>query len=39
MFFIIPISIFCFLFSTEMVTVAFQRGAFDVAATSLTLSF
>lgn len=36
MFFIIPISIFCFLFSTEMVTVAFQRGAFDVAATSLT---
>ena len=36
MFFIIPISIFCFLFSTEMVTVAFQRGAFDASATSLT---
>ena len=36
MFFIIPISIFCFLFSTELVTVAFQRGAFDATATSLT---
>jgi len=36
MFFIIPISIFCFLFSTELVTVAFQRGAFDASATSLT---
>ena len=33
---IIPISCFCFLFSTELVTVAFQRGAFDVAATTLT---
>jgi murein biosynthesis integral membrane protein MurJ len=36
MFFIIPISFFCFLFSTELVTVAFQRGAFDASATSLT---
>ena len=36
MFFIIPISIFCYLFATEMVTVAFQRGAFDATATSLT---
>ena len=36
MFFIIPISIFCSLFSTELVTVAFQRGAFDASATSLT---
>lgn len=36
MFFTIPISIFCFLFSTELVTVAFQRGAFDADATTLT---
>lgn len=36
MFLIIPISVFCFLFSTELVSVAFQRGAFDAVATNLT---
>ena len=36
MFLIIPISVFCFMFSTELVTVAFQRGAFDAAATAVT---
>lgn len=36
MFFIVPISVFCSLFSTELVTAAFQRGAFDAAATALT---
>ena len=36
LFFTIPISVFCFLFSTELVTVAFQRGAFDASATSMT---
>jgi len=35
-FFIIPLSCFCILFSKEMVTVAFQRGAFDASAVSLT---
>ena len=38
MFCIIPISVFCFLFSNELVTVAFQRGAFDADATKLTAS-
>ena len=33
---IIPISFFCALYSKELVTVAFQRGAFDAAATELT---
>lgn len=36
MFFIVPISVFCSMFSTELVTVAFQRGAFDAAATATT---
>ncbi len=36
MFFIIPISFFCFLFSNEIVAIAFQRGAFDSNATALT---
>ncbi|MCR4766633.1 MAG: murein biosynthesis integral membrane protein MurJ [Saccharofermentans sp.] len=35
-FIIFPISCFCMLFSEELVTVAFQRGAFDVAATKVT---
>ncbi len=35
-FIIIPISCFCMLFSEELVTVAFQRGAFDAAATAVT---
>lgn len=35
-FIIIPISCFCMLFSEELVTVAFQRGAFDAAATTVT---
>ena len=35
-FIIIPLSCFCALFSKELVTVAFQRGAFDAAATELT---
>lgn len=35
-FIIIPISCFCMLFSKELVTVAFQRGAFDAAATTMT---
>lgn len=38
MFFIIPTSLFCFLFSNDLVTVAFQRGAFDATATDLTSS-
>ena len=33
---IIPIIVFCFMFSTELVTEAFQRGAFDAAATAVT---
>lgn len=33
---IIPLSCFCILFSKELVTAAFQRGAFDAAATELT---
>ena len=37
-FFIVPISVFCFLFSEDLVTVAFQRGAFDRSATELTAS-
>jgi murein biosynthesis integral membrane protein MurJ len=36
MFVIVPISLFCVLFSSEIVTVAFQRGAFDSSATALT---
>ena len=36
MFFIIPISLFCILFSEKLVIAAFQRGAFDTAATALT---
>ena len=36
MFCIIPISLFCFVFSEELVTVAFQRGAFDAMATKTT---
>ncbi len=35
-FFIIPISCFCIFFSHNIVTVAFQRGAFDANATLLT---
>ena len=35
-FIIIPVSFFCILFSRELVTVAFQRGAFDASATQLT---
>lgn len=35
-FFIVPITVFCVVFSTELVTVSFQRGAFDVSATALT---
>ncbi len=35
-FIIIPISCFCMLFSEELVTVAFQRGAFDASATQMT---
>ena len=35
-FLIIPISLFCITFSKELVTAAFQRGAFDTSATSLT---
>ena len=35
-FIIIPISCFCVLFSEELVTVAFQRGAFDASATKVT---
>ena len=38
MFLIIPISFFCFLFSDELVAAAFQRGAFDASATSMTAS-
>lgn len=37
-FIIIPLTCFCTLFSKELVTVAFQRGAFDAAATELTAS-
>ena len=37
-FIIIPISCFCVLFSEELVTVAFQRGAFDTTATIVTAS-
>lgn len=36
MLFIIPISLFCALFSNELVTAAFERGAFDASATVLT---
>lgn len=36
MFFVVPISVFCSMFSAELVTVAFQRGAFDATATALT---
>ena len=35
-FLIVPISLFCFLFSTELVTAAFQRGNFNTAASALT---
>ena len=35
-FIIIPISFFCMMFANELVTVAFQRGAFDETATYLT---
>lgn len=35
-FLIVPISLFCFLFSTELVTVAFQRGKFDATASAIT---
>lgn len=35
-FIIIPLSFFCALFSKDLVTAAFQRGAFDAAATELT---
>ena len=38
LFCIIPISLFCFLFSGDLVTVAFQRGAFDSSATAMTSS-
>ena len=37
-FFIIPISLFCILFSNELVKAAFQRGAFDASATMLSAS-
>ncbi len=33
---IIPVSAYCAFFSTELVTIAFQRGAFDASATTLT---
>lgn len=36
MFIIIPISIYCTLFSKNLVVAAFQRGAFDASAASLT---
>ena len=36
MFFIIPISMFCFIYSAELVKAAFQRGAFDANAASIT---
>ena len=35
-FIIVPISLFCMSFSKELVTIAFQRGAFDASATELT---
>ncbi len=35
-FFIVPISLFCIFFSQELVSIAFQRGAFDAAAANLT---
>ena len=35
-FFIVPISLFCVVFSEELVTIAFQRGAFDAEATKVT---
>ena len=35
-FFIVPLTLFCALFSREIVTVAFQRGAFDETASALT---
>ncbi len=38
MFFIVPVCIFCFLYSNELVTIAFQRGEFDSAATAITSS-
>ena len=35
-FFIVPITFFCSVFSKDLVKAAFQRGAFDSAATELT---
>lgn len=35
-FLIVPISFFCVIFSDELVTIAFQRGAFDAVATQVT---
>lgn len=35
-FFVVPITLYCMLFSRQIVTVAFQRGAFDETATTLT---
>ena len=35
-YFIVPISIFCICFAEDLVTVAFQRGAFDQSAAILT---
>ncbi|MCC3351466.1 murein biosynthesis integral membrane protein MurJ [Ruminococcus albus] len=36
LFCIIPISIFCLVFSSQLVSVAFERGAFDSSATEIT---
>lgn len=36
LFCIIPISLFCLVFSSQLVSVAFERGAFDSSATKLT---
>jgi len=35
-FIIVPISFFCVFFSEDLVTIAFQRGAFDEVATAMT---
>lgn len=35
-FLVLPISVFCALFPTDLVRLAFERGAFDAAATAMT---
>lgn len=35
-FIILPINVFCMLFSNQIVTIAFQRGAFDSASAAIT---